>query len=157
MVGADAGVVEPVEAFLVQLHAMKRSPNTVRAYAHELWDWFEFCRQSGLVWSRVGPEDVGWFVAWLRLAPAARNEPNVVALPAVGSVGCSESTVNRKLSTVSAFYEFRQRRGVDLGICWSSGIGAARVVVSADRCWCTWVLVRSGRVVSGSRPTNTCR
>ena len=28
---------------------------------------------------------------------------------------CSEATVNRKLSAISAFYEFHQRHGVDLG------------------------------------------
>jgi integrase/recombinase XerD len=39
---------------------------------------------------------------------------NVTGLPTAPSV-CSESTVNRKLSAVSAFYEFQQRHGVDLG------------------------------------------
>jgi hypothetical protein len=47
----------------------------------------EFCGQSGLVWSRVGLEDVVRFVAWLRSAHAARNEPNVMALPTVRSAG----------------------------------------------------------------------
>ena len=115
VVGADSGAVGPVEAFLAHLHAVERSPNTVRAYAYDLRDWFEFCDRSGLVWSRVRLEDVGRFVAWLRLAPGARNEPNVVALPTSASAGCSEATVNRKLSAVSAFYEFHQRHGVDLG------------------------------------------
>ena len=81
VVGADSGALGPVEAFLAPLHAVERSPNTVRAYAHDLRDWFEFCDRSGLVWSGVRLEDVGRFVAWLRLAPEARNEPNVVALP----------------------------------------------------------------------------
>ncbi|GJF14915.1 integrase [Mycolicibacterium cyprinidarum] len=115
VVGVGAGAVEPVEAFLAHLHAVERSPNTVRAYAHDLRDWFEFCDRSGLVWSSVRLEDVGRFIAWLRLAPEARNEPNVVALPTSVSAGCSEATVNRKLSAVSTFYEFHQRHGVDLG------------------------------------------
>ena len=115
VVGADAGAVEPVEMFLAHLHAVERSPNTVRAYAHDLRDWFEFCDRSGLVWSSVRLEDVGRFVGWLRLAPGARNQPNVVALPTSASTRCSEATVNRKLSAVSAFYEFHQRHGVDLG------------------------------------------
>lgn len=115
VVGADAGAVEPVEAFLAHLHAVERSPNTVRAYAHDLRDWFEFYDRSGLVWSGVRLEDVGRFVAWLRLATGARNEPNVVALPTSASAASSEATVNRKLSAVTAFYEFHQRHGVDLG------------------------------------------
>ncbi|HWS94772.1 MAG TPA: tyrosine-type recombinase/integrase [Mycobacterium sp.] len=136
VVGADAGVVEPVEVFLAHLHAVERSPNTVRAYAHDLRDWFEFCGQYGLVWSTVGLEDVGRFVAWLRSAHAVRNEPNVVALPTARPAGCSESTVNRKLSAVSAFYEFHQRRGVDLGdllVTWhrrGSGSGSWRPLLA---------------------------
>jgi len=46
-------VVEPVEGFLAHLHAVERSPNTVKAYAHDLRDWFEFLDQRGVVWSRV--------------------------------------------------------------------------------------------------------
>ena len=113
LVDQDAAVVEPVEGFLSHLHAIERSPNTVKAYAHDLRDWFEFLDQRGLVWSRVRLEDVGRFVAWLRL-PATAGVDNVAVLPTAESV-CSEATVNRKLSAVSAFYEFHQRRGVDLG------------------------------------------
>ncbi len=113
LVDRDAAVVEPVEAFLSHLHAVERSPNTVKAYAHDLRDWFEFLDQRGLVWSRVRLEDVGRFVAWLRL-PGTARAGNVAALPTVESV-CSEATVNRKLSAISAFYEFHQRHGVDLG------------------------------------------
>lgn len=136
VVGVDAGAVEPVEAFLAHLHAVERSPNTVRAYAHDLRDWFEFCDRSELVWSGVRLEDVGRFVAWLRLASAARNEPNVVALPTSASAGCSEATVNRKLSAVSAFYEFHHRHGVDLGdllVTWKrrgSGGGSWRPLLA---------------------------
>jgi integrase/recombinase XerD len=65
------------------------------------------------VWSRVRLEDVGRLVAWLRL-PGTARAGNVVALPTVESV-CTAATVNRKLSAISAFYEFHQRHGVDLG------------------------------------------
>ncbi|WP_062889968.1 site-specific integrase [Mycobacterium avium] len=34
--------VDPVERFLAHLTAIDRSPNTVRAYAHDLRDYFEF-------------------------------------------------------------------------------------------------------------------
>ena len=113
LVDEDSAVVEPVEGFLAHLHAIERSPNTVKAYAHDLRDWFEFLDHSGVVWSRVRLEDVGRFVAWLRL-PASARDGNVAALPTAESV-CSEATVNRKLSAISAFYEFQQRHGVDLG------------------------------------------
>ena len=68
----DWSVVEPVEVFLAHLHAVERSPNTVKAYAHDLRDWFAFLAAGELVWSSVRLEDVGRFVAWLRLPPAVR-------------------------------------------------------------------------------------
>lgn len=106
-------VVEPVEAFLAYLHSVERSPNTVKAYAHDLRDWFEFCEASGVGWSSVRLEEVGRFVVWLRLPPGCRDG-TVAVLPSAGSF-CAASTVNRKLAAVAAFYEFHQRRGVDLG------------------------------------------
>jgi site-specific recombinase XerD len=113
VVDGEWSVVGPVEAFLAHLHAVERSPNTVKAYAHDLRDYFEFLGQGGLEWSAVRLEDVGRFVAWLRLPSGARTG-TVVALPSAGS-HCAESTVNRKLSAVAALYEFHQRHGVDLG------------------------------------------
>jgi len=78
----DAGwsVIGPVEAFLSHLHAVERSPNTVRACAHDLRGDFEFLAQAGLCRAAVRLEDVGRFVAWLRLPPAPRCD-GVVALP----------------------------------------------------------------------------
>jgi hypothetical protein len=70
----DGSVVETAESFLAHLHAVERSPNTVKAYAHDLRDWFEFLGQHGLVWSAVRLEDVGRFVGWLRL-PAGIHQP----------------------------------------------------------------------------------
>src|ERR1700694_5747262 len=125
LVDQESAVVESVGGFLSHLHAIERSPNTVKAYAPDLRDWFEFLDQRGAVWSRAragdgGPvparvrlDDVGRFVAWLRLPESARVG-NVAVLPTADSV-CSGATVNRKLSAISAFYEFHQRHGVDLG------------------------------------------
>lgn len=81
----DAGwsVVEPVEAFLSHLQAVERSPNTVKAYAHDLRAYFEFLAQVGVVWSAVRLEDLGRFVAWLRLPMVARVG-GVTALPGPG-------------------------------------------------------------------------
>lgn len=115
-------VIDSAEGFLSYLHSVERSPNTVRAYAHDLRDYFEFLGQAGLRWSTVGLEDVGRFVAWLRLPPRARGR-GVSALP--GADGhCSARTVNRKLSAVAAFYEFHNRHGQgpgDLLVDWRRG------------------------------------
>ncbi|MFI6360494.1 site-specific integrase [Streptomyces sp. NPDC050743] len=113
VLGEDAAPVEPIERYLAYLTDIERSPNTVKAYAHDLKDWFSFLGVQGLDWREVRLEDVGEFVAWLRLPPTARTGA-VAVLPSVEH-HCGESTVNRKLSAVSAFYQHAARHGVDLG------------------------------------------
>ena len=39
--------VEPVERYLAYLSGIERSPNTVKAYAHDLKDWFAFLGAPG--------------------------------------------------------------------------------------------------------------
>ena len=41
VLGDDGAVVEPAERFLSFLTDSGRSPNTVKAYSHDLRDWFE--------------------------------------------------------------------------------------------------------------------
>ena len=81
----------------------------MKAYAHDLRDYFEFLGQAGIGWDQARLEDAGRFVAWLRLPPAARQQ-TVRALPG-GNGFCSAPTVNRKLSAVSAFYQFHHVHG----------------------------------------------
>lgn len=109
----DGVVVEPVERFLAHLCAIERSPNTVKAYAHDLRDFFSYLAVRDLDWSRVRLEDLGRFVAWLRLPGDARGG-QVTLLPWVEGT-LSAGTVNRKLSALATFYEFHQRHGVDVG------------------------------------------
>jgi integrase/recombinase XerD len=113
VLGDDQVPVEPVERFLGYLTSVEKSPNTVRAYAHDLKDWFTFLGGCGLDWREVRLEDIGEFVAWLRLPPAGRDG-RVAILPLVEHHVCA-STVNRKLSALSAFYLHAARNGVDLG------------------------------------------
>lgn len=111
---SEGVVVEPVERFLAHLTSIERSPNTVRAYAHDLRDFFAYLGLRELDWTAVVLEDIGQFVAWLRLSSSARGSDRVTVLPGVeGNV--SAATVNRKLSALASFYEFHQRHGVDLG------------------------------------------
>jgi integrase/recombinase XerD len=113
VLGDDDLPVGPVERYLAYLTDIERSPNTVKAYAHDLKDWFIFLDGRGLDWRQVRLEDIGEFVAWLRLPPAGRDG-RVAILPSVGHQ-VSASTVNRKLSALSAFYLHAARHGVDLG------------------------------------------
>ena len=124
VLGGDGLVVDSVERYLAYLSDIERSPNTVKAYAHDLKDWFVFLGSRSLDWRQVRLEDVGGFVAWLRLPPVARSG-RVAVLPTVGH-HCGEATVNRKLSAVSAFYQHAARNGVALGDLLTSWQPAGR-------------------------------
>jgi site-specific recombinase XerD len=113
VLGDGGGPVEPVERYLAYLTDIERSPNTVKAYAHDLKDWFSFLTVRGLDWREVRLEDLGEFIAWLRLPPAGRA--GGVALLPSAEHHCSADTVNRKLSAISGLYTFHARHGVDLG------------------------------------------
>lgn len=112
VLGDDHVPVDPVERFLAYLASIERSPNTVKAYAHDLKDWFTFLGRRGLDWRSVTLEDLAGYVAWLRLPPAARDG-RVQVLPTVAH-HCAESSVNRKLAALTSFCEFHARHGVQL-------------------------------------------
>ena len=104
----DLVMVQPAERFLAHLSAIERSPNTLRAYAHSLALWFEWLGLRERAWDAAEVEDVSEFVRWLR-APA----DNVIVLD-VSASRRAESTVNRHLAAVFAFYDFHARAGVEL-------------------------------------------
>lgn len=105
-------VVEPAEAFLAHFSAIGRSPNTIRAYALDLQDFFTYLSYSELRWDQLQLEDVGRFIAWLGLPDEARTG-GASTLP-LRSTRCAATTVNRKLAAVSSFYLFHARHGVAL-------------------------------------------
>ena len=121
VLGDDDVPVVPVDRFLAYLTDIGRSPNTVKAYAHDLKNYWEFITFRGLDWREARLEDIGEFVAWLQLPPAGRSG-EVAVLPAAAEV--SASTVNRKLAAVSAFYAHQARSGAgvsDLLAAWRTG------------------------------------
>jgi site-specific recombinase XerD len=122
VLGEDGSPIGPVERFLAYLSDIERSPNTVKAYAHDLRDYWSFLAARDLDWREVRLEDVGEFVAWLRLPPVARDG-RVVLLP-TAQVHVGAATVNRKLSAVAAFYVHQARNGVAVGellTTWAPG------------------------------------
>ena len=112
VLGDDQVPVEPVERFLGYLTSIEKSPNTVKAYAHDLKDWFTYLTGHDLDWQAVTVEDVAGFVAWLRLPPEGRDG-KVAVLPTVEN-HCSAASVNRKLAALTSFCEFHARHGVKL-------------------------------------------
>ena len=116
----DGRPVEPVERFLRYRFHMEASPNTLRAYAHDLKLFFAFLEQQGLDWRRLTPADLGSFTGWLR-----RPAPNVLQLPGAPPAR-SEATVSRAQSAVFAFYDFHRLEGVELADRLTSFIGQRR-------------------------------
>jgi integrase len=122
VLGDDDVLVVPVDRFLAYLTDVGRSPNTVKAYAHDLKDYWKFISFRGLDWREARLEDVGEFVAWLQLPPAGRSGEVAVLPSAAAHVGAS--TVNRKLAAVSAFYAHQARNGAGVGdllAAWRTG------------------------------------
>ena len=113
LLGDDQVPLDPVERFLGYLASIEKSPNTVKAYAHDLKDWFTYLARHGRDWRAVTVEDVAGFVAWLRLPPEGRDG-KVAVLPSAGH-HCSAASVNRKLAALTSFCEFHARHGVELG------------------------------------------
>ena len=63
MLGDDDVPVQPIERYLAYLTSIERSPNTIKAYAHDLKDYFTFLARRGLDWREVRLEDLGEFQA----------------------------------------------------------------------------------------------
>jgi Phage integrase, N-terminal SAM-like domain len=76
-------------AVLAFLTDVERSPNTVKAYAHDLKDWWVFLVGRGLDCREVRLEDIGEFVAMLR---SVAGVGRVAVLPSV-TAHCGEATV----------------------------------------------------------------
>ena len=112
VLGDDQLPIQPVERFLAYLASIEKSPNTIKAYAHDLKDWFMYLAGHGRDWRSVTLEDVAGFVAWLRLPPQARDG-TVAVLPTVAH-HCSAASVNRKLAALTSFCGFHARHGVEL-------------------------------------------
>ena len=122
VLGDDDVPVVPVERFLAYLTDIGRSPNTVKAYAFDLKNYWEFISFRGLDWREARLEDVGEFVAWLQLPPAGRAGEVAVLPSAAAEV--TAATVNRKLAAVSAFYAHQARNGAEVGdllAAWRAG------------------------------------
>jgi len=111
--------VEPVERWSAFLSDVDRSPNTVKAYAHHVKDFFVFLAVRGLDWREVRLEDVGEFVAWLALPPELRGgQPGALA-PLQPHVRVA--TVSRKLAALAAFYGHHLRDRLLFALLWDAG------------------------------------
>src|SRR5260370_453612 len=80
--------VVPVDRFLAYLTDIGRSPNTVKAYSHDLKDYWEFIGFRGLDWREARLEDYARFARGLHLPPAGRSG-TVAGPPSAAPVGAA--------------------------------------------------------------------
>lgn len=130
------GTISAVEDYFTFLDAIGRSPNTVRGYASDLAQWFEFLDARSRPWDQATMDDLGDFTAHLRRTNRAVPETNVVVLrPQVQKR--SPASVQRALSAVFAFYDHH----------WNTPIAQALARSRQGR-----TAVRKGRYATGKRP-----
>jgi integrase/recombinase XerD len=123
VLGDDDVPVAPIDRFLAYLTDIGRSPNTVKAYAHDLKNYWEFIGFRGLDWREARLEDVGEFAAWLQL-PSAGRSGEVAVLPSA-TAEVTAATVNRKLSLSARSTRIRHVTALGPATCWPPGGPAA--------------------------------
>jgi integrase/recombinase XerD len=107
LVKGNGEVVEDVSAFLRLLTIRRFSPNTVRAYAHDLQKLMLFLDERGLTVQDFTPVRAVDFLATLRHMPSNRRAQRLdLAATVDGGRLLSARTCNRILAAVSSFYEF---------------------------------------------------
>jgi integrase/recombinase XerD len=99
--------VAEVNGFLRLLTVREYSPNTVRAYAHDLQKLFAFLTEAGIPASEFTPARAVEFLQWLRVASSSRRAQRLeLGVASDGGRSLSPKTCNRIMAAVSSFYEF---------------------------------------------------
>jgi integrase len=107
LVDAVGGPVAEVDGFLGLLAVREYSPNTVRAYAHDLQKLFLFLDQEELAVAEFTPARAMDFLKWLRLLSSSRRAQRLELGVAEGEGRVlSPKTCNRIMAAVSSFYEY---------------------------------------------------
>ncbi|MEU7769796.1 tyrosine-type recombinase/integrase [Micromonospora taraxaci] len=128
----DGATVAEVADFLRLLTVRDYSPNTVRAYAHDLQKLYQFLHISGLTVEQFTPARAVKFVEWLRTRSSARKAQQLDLALTVGDGRLlAAKTCNRVLAAVSSFYEYlisvERYGGADNPIVKITDQAAARV------------------------------
>lgn len=89
LANADAELVEPANRYLFYIATVRgrtRSPTTWQTYADHLYEFFAFLEENGLIWNHVTQEQIA---VWRNMMLGRR---------------LGRSTINKRITTVSAFY-----------------------------------------------------
>ncbi len=112
LVDHDGQPVEAANEFLALLTARSYSPNTIRAYAHDLQKLFCFLAEQEVGYEAFGPRLAVEFLRFLRTRPSTRPAQRLGVSLATTDAEAARGrllqprTCNRVLGAVSSFYEF---------------------------------------------------
>src|SRR5580698_8807254 len=104
--------VAVLNEYLLYLHRLGRSPNTVRAYAHHLQSFWAFLVEQDDDWQSLKLTQLAEFVSWVRYAPRSGGQHR------------SDATINLILAAIGSFYEYQERLGMETAISRSRRFGA---------------------------------
>lgn len=111
VVDAEHLPVADVNEYLLYLHRIGRSPNTLRAYAHHLQAFCSFLSERQADWRMLKLGELAEFVGYVRYL--ARS----------GGVHRSDATINLILAAVGSFYVYQDRLGVETVVGASRRLG----------------------------------
>lgn len=110
-------LVEPVESFLEYGRQLDYRPNTTRAYAQSLAQWWSFLEDTDTSWNAVKLSDFGDFVASLR----QRNQFDSIRQIKPQRLR-SNNTVRLRVQVAMSFYSYQAACGVEAApFLWQQG------------------------------------
>ena len=104
VIGSDYFPIEQISLYLKYLHSTGKSPNTIRAYAYHLKEFWLFLDNSQLEWDDIGLVEMSQFINWLKIG----HTGNVIPFSKTTSLR-SEKTINTIVTAVSSFYDYHSR------------------------------------------------
>ena len=109
VVSESSSVVEPVERYLEFGRQSGFAPNTIKAYARGLAQWWTYLETYSKSWDAVRIHDFGNFLAAVRHNEFDATVQSLRPEPAVG-----EATVQLRLRAVLGFYRYQAGCGKDV-------------------------------------------
>lgn len=97
--------IQPILSYLTFLDDLDRSPNTIRATAHHLKQYWEYLQEVHLCWTEIDIAQLAGFITWLR-----RSDPAVISIERKPARR-TNATIDQTVGSVHSFYAFHARLG----------------------------------------------
>ena len=98
--------IQPILSYLTFLDDLDRSPNTIRATAHHLKQYWDYLRDAHLCWTEIDIAQLAGFIPWLR-----RPDPSVISIEHK-QARRTNATIDQTIGSVHSFYAFHARMGI---------------------------------------------